>query len=624
VLGEIAENARVAMPGTPNLAASRGGSRTAATGTRIRVRLWLVVIVVVAAAFRLIVAWRIPVPWVAPDELVHSELARSFAATGHFAIRGEPFSPRSWGPLYLILIAPAFRLGGSLPHAYLIVKAINCVLMSSAAVPAYLLARRLLDRRTALAVAALAVLAPSGIYAARVEAESLAYPLFLFAVLAGISALERPTPKRELIAIAAILLATLARAQFVVLFPAFASAAVILAVFDRDSEEGGSAFRAIYRRLAAYRVSSALFVALAVGVLAVALSGSSFSSFAGGHGEAFGAVDLPQVAKSFALHLAALDLYVGMVPLAALLILTMTAVKRAAPSRELRVFCVATVILVATFAALSAWYLVAVYPDSYLRVYDRYEFYVVPLLLIAFFVWLRDGMPRTAAAPLIAIVLAGLVFAASVVDREAWVHPNAVSFIPWSALADFRLVYLGLAVGGAYLAFLVMRSRNAEWLVVLVAANFLVVNAFAQASATSDSRITMRQGIGSKAEASWIDDAVGADAHVTALWSGTALRGSKGWSTIWESELLNQSVGPVYDLHERLPYDVPEHPVRVRGNALFLSSGRPLRAEYVLTDVSTPVVGRQVAVNRAVGMIVYRVGGPVELRPGGSQSTRTP
>src|SRR4029078_1676232 len=140
--------------------------------------------VLAAAAIRFVIALRTPRTWTVPDELVQAGLARSFASSGHFELRDVPFAAQTWGPLYLLTIAPAFRLFASLPDAYVAVKAINCVLMSCAAVPAYFLSRRLLAPKTSLLVAGLAIALPSGIYTAQVMAESMAYPVFLVAVLA--------------------------------------------------------------------------------------------------------------------------------------------------------------------------------------------------------------------------------------------------------------------------------------------------------------------------------------------------------------------------------------------------------------------------------------------------------
>src|SRR5216117_862993 len=99
--------------------------------------------------------------------------------------------------------------------------------MSAAAVPTYLIARRLLDRRPALVAAGLALLVPSTVYTTKVMTESLAYPCFLLAVLAILRALEQPSARRQLLALAGIAVASLARAEMVVLTAAFLIAIVV-------------------------------------------------------------------------------------------------------------------------------------------------------------------------------------------------------------------------------------------------------------------------------------------------------------------------------------------------------------------------------------------------------------
>jgi hypothetical protein len=587
----------------------------------IPVALSLAGIVIATAALRFAIAWRTSVPWTVPDELVHSELARSFAATGHFAVRDHPFSARSWGPLYLLVIAPAFRLGGSLPHAYLVVKAINCLLMSAAAVPAYLLARRFLDRRYALILAMIAVLVPSGIYTAKIMAESLAYPLFLFAALATLRVLERRTAKRELVAISAILVAALARAELIVMLPAFVLALTIVTVLEQRESAGRFSIRALIAALAKYRLTCVLVVDVGLSVLLLKTIGFSPAGVAGGHGEAFGGTSYLAIAESFVLHLAELDVYLMMLPVAALAILSATAFKRGGGSRESRAFLAFTISLTVCIAAVSARYLAAVYHGSYVRAYDRYTFYLVPLFLIAFLMWLREGRsrPRVTAIATVAACGAPLLIPFShLLVGGAWgANSSAVSLIPWAVLrASFGApaVFVALLIAGAYLAWLFIYSRNVEWLVALVIANVVAVNLYAAHANLATARAARNTGIGAAENRSWIDAAVGANANVIALWSGVEKRGTNGWWTIWENELLNRSVRRVFDLRERLPYNVPEPKLGVRGGALYQPDGTPLRADYVLTDAKTPVVGLRVAVDDATGMAVYEVRGKVRLR----------
>ena len=78
------------------------------------------------------------------DELIYSELAKSFASGGHFLLREH--ASAGYGLVYPVLIAPGWAIFKSVPDAYAMAKAINSVVMSLAAVPAYLLARRVVSQ----------------------------------------------------------------------------------------------------------------------------------------------------------------------------------------------------------------------------------------------------------------------------------------------------------------------------------------------------------------------------------------------------------------------------------------------------------------------------------------------
>ena len=74
---------------------------------------WLAALVAVSAGIRFVLARGIVAPWIMVDELVYSELAKSFAANGHFEIRGVS-SGGSYGFVYPVLISaavPALRRG---------------------------------------------------------------------------------------------------------------------------------------------------------------------------------------------------------------------------------------------------------------------------------------------------------------------------------------------------------------------------------------------------------------------------------------------------------------------------------------------------------------------------------
>src|SRR5262249_47180848 len=143
--------------------APRARHRLSDLVTAIPAWAWLTVLVAVSVVIRGALAFRNPAPWIFQDELLYSELATSFAATGRFAIRESP-GTGGFGVVYPALISPAWALFQKVPAAYTAAKAINAVIMSLAAVPVYLLARRLAGRALALAAAVLALALPGMAY----------------------------------------------------------------------------------------------------------------------------------------------------------------------------------------------------------------------------------------------------------------------------------------------------------------------------------------------------------------------------------------------------------------------------------------------------------------------------
>jgi hypothetical protein len=149
------------------------------------------------------------------DEYLYAELSRAFAETGHPLVRGsEVHFPALLQP---VVTAPAWFLD-DVGDSYALVKWIGALAMSLAAVPTFLLARRLgLGRSLTLGVTVLTVATPSLLYASWVVSEPFAYPLAVGALAAGTVALAdgRRGPQLAFLVLAA--LAAFSRAQFLVL-----------------------------------------------------------------------------------------------------------------------------------------------------------------------------------------------------------------------------------------------------------------------------------------------------------------------------------------------------------------------------------------------------------------------
>jgi hypothetical protein len=186
----------------------------------------------VVLVFYLVEASLRKTPWLFTDELEWSQLSRAIAATGHAARRTEPHNFES---LYSYLIAPAWWIH-STATAYAAIKDLNAVVMCSAAIPVYLLARMLLSRRASLVVALLSIAIPAMAYATSIVPEPLAYPWFALTSLFAVRLLAAPSVGR---AVPAVLLAVgglWVRSEFVALPAALVLAAAIVWTVER----GGS------------------------------------------------------------------------------------------------------------------------------------------------------------------------------------------------------------------------------------------------------------------------------------------------------------------------------------------------------------------------------------------------
>ena len=585
---------------------SFGRVRALAANPALVVGAVLGTVVAVSALVRIVVGMGVTAPAVFGDELIYAELARSLGESGAFEVRDAPFPQWTYGPLYPILLAP-FHATLGLGDAYAATKIVNAVVMSLAAVPSYFLARRLLDRRVSLFVAALAVAVPGMAYTTRVMTESLFYPLFLTAILAIAAALERPTARRQVLALAAIAVACLGRAQAIALLPAFLSAALLVETVELRRGRADSWARALGGAVRRYAVTCWAGVAAIV-------AGAAYTqrpSFRAAHGQIYEEVSLTDLPRWIVYHVAELDLAVGVIPFAAFLALLPVA---RTGSRALLAFTALTGAAVAWSVLLVAG--VAAHEDV-ARIQERYLFYVTPLFLIALFAWLRYGSERrwrttVVAAAVAALLPAGLPLA-SVLDYRA--YASTMALIPWLPAREplgpggvtAMIVALAAAAG---LVFVLLRRVRPGYLVAVAVANLVVLSLFSHGTYVSLSNLASDAGIGS-AERDWIDGAVGPAANVTVVWSGVPDDRVR-WRTVWQAEFFNRSVRDVVALGAPMP-NLYTPPVHLSGRELRDLAGAPVTARFVLADSRLGLEGTIVARNRSTHQAVYRVDGPVRL-----------
>jgi hypothetical protein len=580
-------------------AAAPGGARERAwsLARSVPVWAWLVGLVALSTGVRYVLTRQTVAPWIMVDELIYSELAKSFAATGHFLVRDQ--STGSYGYVYPILIAPAWAAFKAAPDAYAAAKGINALVMSLAAVPAYFLARRVLGPWTSLAAAALAVAIPSMVYTSTLMTENAFYPIFLTVVLALVVWLDRPTPTSTAILLGLCLLAFLTRQQAIALAPALLTAPLLVA-----GREGLRRYRLMYWIV--------LGVALVVVLEQVARGRSVFGILGAYQIASTSHYSVGEVTRWFLYHVSELDLSLGVLPFAALLVLAFGL--RGLP-RPQKVFVAAAV-------SVTFWLVleVAVFAsEQSFRVEERNMFYVAPLFLIALLVWIERGLPRGTVWATAAIILAAALPGALPYSR--YIGLNAISdtiaLLPlgWLVeqglgLDDVALVVVFVAAAAGML-FLFVPRRWAYVLPVLVVVYFAVSQAAIESKQHQQSLESLFGGIASPPlHLDWIDRTVGSGANVAVVWTGNTDRKF----TVWENEIFNRSLGTIYSTGDPLPGDLAETPVRVdrASGDLVTKSGQTVHAPYALTDTSLALNGTVIARDPTRGMFLYRVNGPLQ------------
>jgi glycosyltransferase involved in cell wall biosynthesis len=572
---------------------------------RIPIWAWLAGLVVLSAVFRYGLSRRVVAPWIMVDELIYSELAKSFAQTGHFLIRDVHHG--AYGAVYPLLISPAWRVFGSVADAYAAAKTIGSVLMSLTAIPVYFLARRVLAPVPSLLAALLAVAVPSLMYTGTLMTETVFYPLFACVALALVLALERPTIQRQLVLLALCLLAFLTRSQAIVLIPAVASAPLLLAWLDRRR----------LRMLADFRVLYGALATAIVGVLAVQLArGHSPLDVLGSYSVTGHTTYRPdQVLKWVLFHVAELDLYLGIAPFAALLLLVFVA---RTLDRPLRIFLAAALPLTGWLLLEVGAFASALSP----RIQERNLFYVAPLFLIALLAWIERGLPRppraTATAAVLAAALPGAIPYYHLIDTPA--ESDTLALLPLWWLQE-TIVGLDtipvLVVAAAAVIGLLFLSISARYALVLPAVVLLWFafaterierfdHGFPKASVGA-----LYQGI-SGPRRDWVDAAVGRHADVAFVFSGTDVTHHP--DVLWENEFYNRSIGPVYDLRGPSMGGLPETRVTQRADGVLLADGQPVRHAYVLSEESVGLGGAVIARDEGKGMALRRTDGLVRIR----------
>lgn len=563
-------------------------------------RRWLIGLIAASTVLRASLALTHPCPIVFSDEMIYADMARGLADTGQFTVRDVPSAQTS--VLYSALIAPVYACVDALPIAWSIVKVLNALFLSLAAIPAYCLARRLLAPGPSLFVAALSLAVPSMMYAATLMTENAYYPVAVWFTLALVRAIERPGVLRQLAVVALLAAAVFTRAQGIVLGAATVTAYVAWAWRERRADDG----RGFVRGLVPFWPTWLIIAAGVAGLVAIAVDRGT-DALLGAY--ASQKLFVPKVGRFVDIvtnHVAVLDLSTGVVPFAAFVVLLaigLFARDAARPERVVAVVGVSVVGWVTLFSAV--WIAIA---GGHVRILERTLFPLSPLLFVALGWWAhRAERPRrfvvvAAAAAVVAAAMPAWITAWSIghsLDSPVLFVAETLKALAgdaWTAWVAGILV-----AGGAIAVALVTIPRVAR------VAPLVVMLAFIPTLVAIEKRVTaIADGVrfhtfGDTPD--WVDRVVPPGESAAILWTPDFPR-----ETVWVNEFFNRRVGAVYatggefsgwPMQERIEPDAAGRFVAVGG-------GEPIAARWVVAPETAGLDGDIVARLPACGFVLYR------------------
>jgi hypothetical protein len=339
-------------------------------------------LVALSFAIRLLTGWLRVTPNYFSDEYLYAELGRSLLESGRPLVRGVDVTfPALLQPL---LTAPAW-LAGDVWVSYRLIQALGALAMSLAAVPAFLLARRLgVSRPLAFGAAAFTVAVPDLLFSSWVTAEPFAYPLLLAAMLTATVALAEPTRRHGVVFLLFAGLATFTRVQFAVLPVCFLVAVLIIGLRERRVR----------------RVAREQSLALGVFGAAVMLAGAvGFARVLGLYESALDQRAAPlELLQRTGVNALVLAYSSGWILLPGAILAFALALARPRGRAELAFGAMALPLIAALL--LEAGLVGAVDHAQ-----ERYVFYALPLAAIAFCLYASRGWPARTYHALIAVAL---------------------------------------------------------------------------------------------------------------------------------------------------------------------------------------------------------------------------
>jgi hypothetical protein len=595
-----------------SLAAER--LRAVARNPALAAPLAVAILIVVAAVARILMNRHVLAPWAMEDELQYSDLAKSFAADGHYLFRDQPRNVLS---VYPALISPAW-FAASMQTTYALAKAFNVALMTLAAIPLWFWARRLVSPLNSVLVVILFLAIPSFVYTGEILTENAYLPAVVLALFGLALALERPTIWRQLLMLALAAAAVAVRVQGIVFALIIPTAIVLKVAFDLRAAEP-AARRPLLRDAArrwSFSLGALAFVALLYGAYKTIQGASLYSGFGIYSGIAQSNYSVREASRWVVYHFGELAFSVGVLPFSALVVLVGIAFQRRTPAGA------AERAFVAAAAAGVFWTVVeaGVFASDFaFRIEERYMFNVVPVLLLALVVWLDRGLPRPPALTAVAALLpAALLLTVPYTGFfTVALYNDTFGLVPlWRLTGRLGnvaetevLVGLGMLVAGVL--FVSVPRRAAVAAVPASVLAFFIVSTNSVFGTVEFLSSATRHAGGLSGDPSWIDHRIGKDARAEFLFT-TEIPDPH---MLWQSEFWNRSVHRVFGVTAQDP-SIPDvtAPLDPKTGRIVpgLPGGSPdLKPKYVVAASSVDVAGERIAQNGLLSL--YRVRSPLRL-----------
>jgi hypothetical protein len=567
--------------------------------TRHAAPITLVLLMAVSVGIRFWAARGMDLPWIAPDETIYALLGRSLWEDGSPSLLGAPADNYSF--VYPALIGLPLTLG-DLDTGVAVVQALGALLMSATAGVVYLWGRGPLGAWWAVAAAALTLVVPELAYSGFVMSEVAVLPVATLAVWAIAAALARPSPVRQALVAAAIVLALATHIRLVARIPTLFVAVALQCGFARSLQPA--------RR-------QTVLLAGTAGVYVVTLAGFAVAGrwhdVFGAYSAAAGGYELGAAAADVIWHIAGIFILVAGIPLVALAAMTIQCVRRSEPDPA-AVALVATTVAwtvclaleVGTFA--SRW-------TEHVTLRDLQP--VIPPLMLVFALWIARGVPRP--RPWIQLAALALAIPAVLLPVQRFAIQesalDAVSLIPLWRLAEatstqvLELVY-PLAVGALVVLAVYLPRRMRVALPIVVALTLITLSIL---STRQIERLTHldRVWVFDTGDPRWVDAATAAPV--------TYLNASSFPAGVWKHVFWNRRIVAVAQLKGAASV-APLSPVNVelRPNGLLRAvDGRAFQPALVSAPTDFELAGERIAQaprsTDLAGLTLWRTDRPLRL-----------